>query len=232
MTFIDRIRDELATRVDPIYREGCRNFFKEPVDPWGVRSADLKAVEAIAYKHIKLLPREERYAIFEDLWRSGKLEEGAMVCHVGRRFKREFGSNEFKLFERWINQYVHNWAHCDGIASWLLADCIGNEPALCDKLVPWTGSKNRWKRRASAVSLLQEAKRGRSVDYIFDICTRLQTDSDLLVQKGAGWLLKETYPKRPEETMEFLRLRAFPRLVVRYAAEKMTKSDRAELGLS
>ena len=53
-----------------------------------------------------------------------------------------------------------------------------------------------------------------------------------MVQKGAGWLLKETYPKRPEETMEFLRSCAFPRLVVRYAAEKMTKSDRAELGLS
>ena len=81
------------------------------------------------------------------------------------------------------------------------------------------------------MSFLQEAKRGRSFDFICEVCIRLEKDSDLMVQKGAGWLLKETYPKRPEEVLEFLRLRSFPRLVVRYAAEKLSKSDRAELGL-
>jgi 3-methyladenine DNA glycosylase AlkD len=231
MALVDAIRAELAKRIDPEYLEGCRNFFKEEVDPWGVRSADLKAVEAMAYKQIRPLPRSERYKLFDELWRSGKLEEGAMVCHIGRRFKREFGKAEFSLFERWIDEYVHNWSHCDGVSSWLLAGCIENHPALRDKLIPWTRSKNRWKRRASAVSFLQEAKHGRSFDFICDVCTRLEKDADVMVQKGAGWLLKETYPKRPEEVLEFIRLRSFPRLVVRYAAEKMSRPDRAELGL-
>ena len=231
MAFIDEIRAELATRVDCEYLENCRNFFKEEVDPWGVRSADLKAVEAIAYRRIRALSRQERYQLFEEMWRSGKLEEGAMVCHIGRKFKREFEKAEFVIFEGWIDKHVRNWAHCDGVSSWLLAACIENEPALRSKLISWTRSKNRWKRRASAVSFLQEAKRGRSFDYICEVCERLEKDSDLMVQKGAGWLLKETYPKRPEEVLEFLRLRSFPRLVVRYAAEKMSKSDRAELGL-
>lgn len=196
-----------------------------------MRSADLKRVEALAYKQIKPLLLEERYAVFEELWRSGKLEEGAMVCHIGRKFKREFDAIAFKRFARWIDDYVHNWAHCDGVASWLLTACIENEPALRDKLIPWTRSRNRWKRRASAVSFLQEAKRGRSVDYIFDVCSRLEKDADVMVQKGVGWLLKETYPKRPEETVEYVRSRSFPRLVVRYAAEKMSAADRRDLGL-
>ncbi len=48
------------------------------------------------------------------------------------------------------------------------------------------------------------------------------------MQKGVGWLLKETYPKKPREVMDFLdgwRTRA-PRLVLRLAAEKMTEKDR------
>jgi 3-methyladenine DNA glycosylase AlkD len=227
----EEVRAELARRIDPEYREGSRAFFKETVDPWGVRSADLKVVEAMAYRRLRPRAPDERYAFFEELWRSGKLEEGAMVCHIGRRFSREFGRDEFNRFERWIDKYVSNWAHCDGVASWLVAACIENDPALRDKLVRWTKSKNRWKRRASAVSFLQEGKQGRSVDFIFGVCERLEKDKDLLVQTGVGWVLKETYPKRPEETLEFLRLHAFPRRVVRYAAEKMTRADRAELGL-
>ncbi len=231
MNLAEELRAELEARVDPVYREGCRRFFKETVDPWGVRSGDLKIVEAIAYRRIKALAKPDRYALFDELWRSGKLEEGAMVCHLARKFWKEFGRPEFRRFESWIDTYVHNWSHCDGVASWLLAACIENDPALRDKLVPWTKSKSRWRRRASIVSFLQEAKQGRSIDYIFSLSERLASDRDPLVHTGIGWVLKESYPKRPEECLEFLRLHSFPRVVVRYAAEKMTVQDRAELGL-
>ena len=89
-------------------------------------------------------------------------------------------------------------------------------------------SKNRWKRRSAAVSLIQEAKQGRNPATIFAICDLLLRDADDMVQKGVGWLLKETYPRRPREVLDFLdgwRARA-PRLVLRLAAEKMTGNDR------
>ena len=45
-----------------------------------------------------------------------------------------------------------------------------------------------------------------------------------MVRKGVGWLLKETYPKRPREVLDFFedRRKTAPRLVLRLAAEKMT----------
>jgi 3-methyladenine DNA glycosylase AlkD len=57
----------------------------------------------------------------------------------------------------------------------------------------------------------------------------LLTDADDMVQKGVGWVLKETYPKKPREVVAFLKSRAAgaPRLVLRIAAEKMTARDRA-----
>jgi 3-methyladenine DNA glycosylase AlkD len=135
------------------------------------------------------------------------------------------------MFENWLNRYVRNWSHCDGVSTWLIAASIANRPGLADRLAAWTRSKNRWKRRSAAVSLIYEAKRGRNAGTIFHICDLLIPDADDMVQKGVGWLLKETYPKSPREVLEFLdgwRTRA-PRLVLRLAAEKMTGQDRQRL---
>ena len=225
---LTRLRRQLADAAEPDFAAGVRNFFREPVDPYGVRSAKLHPIESALYRDIKRWPRTERDRLMVALWESGKLEEGVIVAHVYRRFSKEFGEREFALFERWLNRYVNNWSHCDGLASWLLAGAIRNRPRLIEKLGPWTKSRNRWKRRAAAVALLQEAKSGRNTDSIFEICTMLRGDPDDMVQKGVGWILKEAYPKRPREVLAFLgdwRPTA-PRLLLRIAAEKMTVRDK------
>jgi 3-methyladenine DNA glycosylase AlkD len=223
------VRAQLCSAVDQQFGEGQRRFFQHEVDTYGVRGPQLKTIARDLYREVKAWPPARRNKLCTDLWKSRKLEEGAIVCYVYRRFATQCGACEFKLFERWIDRYVHNWAHCDGVSSWLLASCIANDPTLIRELPAWTESKNRWKRRASAVALLHEAKQGRNTAAIFDIAARLMTDADDMVQKGAGWLLKETYPKRPREVVAFLepwRGRA-PRLLLRYAAEKMNARDRA-----
>jgi 3-methyladenine DNA glycosylase AlkD len=222
---------EMKRHSDPEFREGVRSFFVEPVDPWGIRSGDLKSIEQMVYRELKPMPLAGRNKFCNELWKRGKLEDGALICHVYRRFASQCGECEFKLFERWIDRYVHNWAHCDGVSSWLVAASIANVPALKMNLEGWTASRNRWKRRAAAVSLLQEAKKGRSTGDIFRIAAKLVHDDDVMVQKGAGWLLKETYPKRPETVAAFVEEMNPPRLVVRYAAEKMTPADKAKFGL-
>lgn len=228
MTATDiRARMEAASSQDRI--EGARRFFKEPIDPRGVAAPVVKRIAAEAYREIKLWPTAKRNKLCMDLWNGGKLEDGPAATYIYRRFEKQCGSAEFRLFEDWIDNYVSNWAQCDSIAPSLLAACIGNEPALMERLTAWTRSKNRWKRRAAATALLREAKLGRNTEFIFGIADRLIEDADEMVQKGVGWLLKETYPKKPNETVEFMlaRIGRMPRLVVRYAAEKMSSADRA-----
>lgn len=225
---LERVRERLRGAVDPEFGEGQRRFFQHEVDTYGVRGPELKAISRELYREVKNWPVADRNKLCTEMWKSGKLEEGALVCYVYRRFGKQCGACEFKLFERWLDRYINNWANCDGLASWLLASSIANEPSLMTELPAWTESRNRWKRRAAAVALLQEAKLGRNTDTIFDIARRLMRDPDDMVQKGVGWLLKETYPKRPHEVVAFLkpwRGRA-SRLLLRYAAEKMTAPDR------
>ena len=146
-------------------------------------------------------------------------------------FPRTAACAEFRLFERWIDRFVSNWAHCDGVATWLIAASIANEPSLMDLLPPWTRSSNRWKRRAAAVSFLQEGKHGRNTERILEISESLLEDPDDMVQKGVGWLLKETYPSKPREVVSFLASRRThpSRLLLRYAAEKMSPADRGQV---
>jgi 3-methyladenine DNA glycosylase AlkD len=221
-------RTWLKSAADPEFAAGVRRFFKEPVQPRGVPAPQVREVARLAYRELKQWPVAERDRFVTELWKSGVLEEGSVVCYVYRRFAKSCDRREFVMFEQWIDRYVKNWGHCDGVSTWLIAASIANRPELMSGLARWTKSKNRWKRRAAAVSLIQEAKQGRSTETIFQICDLLRGDSDDLVRKGVGWLLKETYPKRPRETIRFLEQwrKSAPRLVLRLAAEKMTGQHR------
>jgi 3-methyladenine DNA glycosylase AlkD len=225
------IRASILARADEKFRKGVENFFREPVDAYGVRAPDVKAVAREAYREVKSWPAAAREKLAAELWKSGKIEEAGIAILIYRRQAKQCGAREFKLFERWIDRHVHNWASCDGVASWLLAASIGNDSALIGELDGWVRSRNRWKRRAAVVALLQEAKQGRNTEAVFRIAGALIEDPDDMVQKGVGWVLKETYPKKPAQAMRFLLPRAAraPRLVLRLAAEKMTAADKARL---
>jgi 3-methyladenine DNA glycosylase AlkD len=59
----------------------------------------------------------------------------------------------------------------------------------------------------------------------------LLRDEDDMVQKGLGWLLRETAKADPQRTIPYLmrvRQRA-PRLVLRTACETLTQADRAKV---
>jgi len=219
----------LRALADERFASGQKWFFNEEFPTYGVRAPQVHALSREVYAAVKKWPKPQRDRLMEDLWKLDRLEAAGLVCYVYRRFSKECGEAEFRMFTRWIDRYAKSWAHTDGVGTWLLAACLANEPALIERLPPWTSDKNRWKRRASAVAMIQEAKKGRHTEEILAIADRLLDDRDDMVEKGVGWLLKETYPKKPRETVAFLlsrRTRA-SRTTLRYAAEKMTARDRA-----
>ena len=96
-------------------------------------------------------------------------------------------------------------------------------PQHIDRLKTWTASENMWLRRASAVSLIVPAKQGKFLQDIFEIAERLLMDKEDLVQKGYGWLLKESCHSHQDKVFEYVMRRkaAMPRTALRYAIEKM-----------
>jgi len=111
-----------------------------------------------------------------------------------------------------------------------MGDFIEQYPDFIDELKHWTQSKNRWMRRAAAVSLIIPAKHGKFLNESLEIAGLLLTDTDDLVQKGYGWLLKEASRKHPDEIFAFVmeNKRVMPRTALRYAIELMPKDLKAE----
>lgn len=88
----------------------------------------------------------------------------------------------------------------------------------------WPSSKNRWMRRASAVTLIYSARKGTHLDNIFNTANILLLDKDDLVQKGYGWMLKEASKSSLEEVFQYVinNKNKMPRTALRYAIEKMS----------
>ena len=229
---LSEIQAKFDRLADPRVAASEQRFFKDqPIRNRGVRAPDVQRIEREIYPRVKKLPVAERDKLCTALWASRNHEEGALVCYLYRRFVKQCGAREFALFTHWLDRYVDNWSMTDGLSLWLLGASIANDATLIDKLDAWTRSNNRWKRRAAAVAMVYSAKRGEHTQAILRIAALLIEDKDDMVQKGVGWLLKETYPKKPNEVVRFLVANRdkTTRLVLRYAAEKMTAPDKARV---
>lgn len=223
------LRAEFTRLHDPRVAASSQRFFKDqPLMGRGITAPQIQRVARDVYPRVKKMSVVDRDRLCTELWASRQHEEGALVCYLYRRFAKQCGAREFALFTRWLDRYVDNWATTDGLSLWLLGASIANDATLVDKLDAWTHSKNRWKRRAASVALVYSAKRGEHTRAILRIADPLIEDHDDMVQKGVGWLLKETYPKKPAEVVRFLVANRgkTTRLVLRYAAEKMSEADK------
>lgn len=231
IALLEEIQGRLRASGDPEYGRGAQRFFAEPVTAYGVPAARLRELERELRPRLRALPAADRNRLCTELLRGGHLEESMLVSYLYSGFARQCAACEFKLFESWIDRHVHNWSACDAICTKLIRACLRNVPELVAQLPPWTASNNVWKRRAAAVSLVHEARAGRHLDTILPLAATLLADPNEMVQKGVGWLLKETYPKHPAETVAFLLEHhgRVPRLVLRYAAEKMTPAHKQKV---
>ena len=188
---LEFIRSRLRNAATEKDRAAIRRFFREPVDPYGVPAALVHELTRYALPILRERTAAARDRFFNELMKSGKHEEGMLVIYLARRFTRGCGVCEFKLWESWIDRYVTNWAHCDGISMHLIGAAIANEPELAPQLESWTTSPNLWKRRAAAASLVREARRGHHKALVIRILKALERDDADLIRKAVVWLKRE-----------------------------------------
>lgn len=225
---LERIREELRLQSNESVRESGQRFFKEEVQFYGVKTAQ---VEKIARAFSKKLKNEGKRAIFaycEELFSSGYLEESFIACHWAYAFRREYEPEDFHLLERWVRSYVSNWASCDTFCNHTVGTFVEMYPAFIENLKGWTKSENRWVRRGAAVSLILPARRGKFLTDVFAIADLLLFDQDDMVQKGYGWMLKAASQAHQKEVFDFVvaRKSCMPRTALRYAIEKMPQELR------
>lgn len=226
---VSRIREDLTLNVDEKTRASFSRFFKEEVHCYGVRSA---LVGKIAKGHFKEIESEDRKTVFalcEELFRSDYCEEAFIAAEWAYQVRENYSETDFFTFERWIENYVNNWAKCDTLCNHAVGSFIEKFPAYVENLKVWARSDNRWVRRAAAVTLILPARKGNFLNEVFEISNILLRDRDDLVQKGYGWMLKEASKPHRQEVFEYVmkNKKEMPRTALRYAIEKMPPDLRA-----
>lgn len=220
---IESIREELQRNADEETRVSGQRFFKEETKTYGVKTATVTRLGKQYFKLIKDREKQDIFDLCEELWQSGYMEESFIACHWSYYIRKQYQPDDFAVFEKWVDQYVTNWASCDTLCNHTVGAFVEMYPEYLSELKRWAKSTNRWMRRASAVTIIIPAKQGKFLSDIFDIADILLLDKDDLVQKGYGWMLKEASRTHQQEVFDYVvkNKKVMPRTALRYAIEKM-----------
>jgi 3-methyladenine DNA glycosylase AlkD len=217
------VRKKLRDNSDPAAKASFVRFFKEKVTGYGVKSAIVGKIAKEAYALIKGLPKSEIFGMCELLMASGQIEERFIADDWAERQAKNYTGSDFKTFDKWVHNYVSNWAECDTLCNHSVGSFISMFPGFMPEFKKWARSDNRWVKRASCVSLILPARRGEFLADVFELADILLLDLDDMVQKGYGWMLKEASRKHTKEVFDYVvkHKKNMPRTALRYAIEKM-----------
>lgn len=222
---IEDLRQTLSENSSEQLKISTQHFFKEGVKCYGIKSAKVGNIGNEYFKAIRGASKSEIFNLCNELWQSGYIEESIIACNWSYNLNKDFEHADFKVFENWIDGSVNNWASCDTFCNHTVGTFIEMFPQYLTELKRWTQSKNRWMRRAAAVSLIVPARRGKFLKDILEIADLLLIDQDDMVQKGYGWMLKVASQKHQDVIFEYVLANKaqMPRTALRYAIEKMPR---------
>jgi 3-methyladenine DNA glycosylase AlkD len=160
------------------------------------------------------------------------LETKSVGIEVVGRHRREFTPALLPKWRRWLAlDYSANWATTDHMCGTLIGPLLVMYPALIPRMRSWSKDRNMWVRRASIVGLLRPMRNGEGLDLAYEIARRLHADPHDLIQKAAGWALREAGKADQARLARYLRtnVAVIPRTTFRYAIERFPRAERRRL---
>ncbi|MGA8764673.1 MAG: DNA alkylation repair protein [Candidatus Sulfotelmatobacter sp.] len=226
-----QIRSSLKSGGSAEHAAGVQWFFKEEIKSHGWYTADLRRTAKNFRREIRReFGLDFLVKVADQLFSGSVLEEKVAAVFLLEKLDREFGDAEFKLFESWLDR-ISSWADHDALVHYLIAPMVAAKRARVKDVFRWAKSSDRWHRRAACVALIQGTRRKLFLPEIKRLAYSLLIDEDDMVQKGLGWLLRETAKYDAKRTVPYLmkiRARA-PRLMLRTACETLPAAARKRI---
>ena len=227
----DHLRRVLVNGASAPHTVEVQWFFKDQIQSRGWYTGELRK---LARRFTRVIRGDEGLdylvEVADNLFHGSVLEEKVLAVLLLQPCVGDCTAAHFKLFDGWLDR-VSTWADHDALVQYILGYMVVADPRRLRRVFVWSRSRLRWRRRASAVALLRGTNQGLFWDEVQQITHALLEDEDDMVQKGLGWLLRETARFDGPRTIPLLmsiRDKA-PRLVLRTACERLTAGDRARV---
>jgi 3-methyladenine DNA glycosylase AlkD len=223
--------DKIAAQIRGVLKDGgsaehaagVQWFFKEEIKSHGWYTAALRrAIRRCRREILREHDFEFLTNVADQLFAGSVLEEKVAAVFLLEALNAQCGNREFAMFESWLDR-ISSWADHDGLVHCLISPLMVTKPSRTKFAFRWAKSPNRWHRRAACVALIRGARAKLFFPEIVRLSDSLLGDEDDMVQKGLGWLLRETAKFDAKRTVPYLmtiRERS-PRLVLRTACETL-----------
>jgi len=219
--------------ADPEKAIQGQRYFKEQVSIYGLSAEEIRRIAADLYEEVRRdWTLQQATELCEILLPNKYAEAKGVATAIFLRYNRDFGRPVFAQVKRWLaRNYCDNWAAVDSLCPDSLGVLLEKHPVLIRQIMGWTSSPNRWVKRASAVSFIRLARRGKNLEAVYQVAKRLMAVEDDLIEKANGWLLREAGKTDMARLEKFLRRHGatVPRTTLRYAIERFPEAKRKQL---
>lgn len=218
---------------DRVRAEGAQRYFKEAFKCYGLTAIQIRDLAKEIYQSVKAeWSVDDAIQLCDILLPNPYHEAKGFGILILEKYKKDFPKSLFLKIKNWLSSsYLNNWAAVDVLCPDSVGSLLVTYPELVKEIKTWTNSPNRWVRRASLVSFIKLAQEKVYLDDIYQISASLFADSDDLIQKANGWLLRETGKRDMERLKKFLLQHgpAIPRTTLRYAIERFDDKKRKSI---
>ncbi len=212
----------LRERADPAWIPVEKRFYRDPDRHvfWGVRKVHVRSV-ARAFSHLGFDEIRECLA-------SPVHEVRSLGLWILRnQFDRGDAARQERIFHFYVDhrQWVSEWDLVDESAPYIVGKFLQDKDRRI--LFDLAGARSLWDRRIAIVSSWWFIRKGH-IDTTFSLSEKLLGDSEDLIHKACGWMLREAGKVDPARLVLFLEEHQarMPRVTLRYALERFHPEDR------
>lgn len=217
---------EAANADDAVF---LQRFFKTGEGKYGVGDRFLGVRVPATRQLVKQFggaTLEDMLELLESEWHEERLL--ALLLMV-RLYQRGDEDTQRQLYENYLanTAHINNWDLVDSSAEHIVGAFLYGKANAQRVLMRLGRSTQLWERRIAMLSTFHFIKRG-EIGIALAIAEHLLNDTEDLIHKAVGWMLREV-GKRDHAALErFLepRILLMPRTMLRYAIEKFPEPQR------
>jgi 3-methyladenine DNA glycosylase AlkD len=221
------IQKELKRLGDSQAALFAQRFFKTGPGEYGegdvFRGIRVPVLRKVAREH-RDLSSTETLQLLQSPYHEDRLVALLILTH---QFVRADNAVRKAIYRSYLKntRYINNWDLVDSSAPQIVGAFLWDKDRKL--LFKLARSSSLWERRIAILATFEFIRRGETW-YTLKIASMLLSDSEALIHKAVGWMLREVGKRDLKAEEKFLRehYQRMPRTMLRYAIERFPESKR------
>ncbi|RJR55307.1 MAG: DNA alkylation repair protein [Desulfobacteraceae bacterium] len=226
---IEEIQKELAELADPQTALSLQRFFKTAPGEYGAgdlfRGIRVPVLRRLSKEHQRTTLTEAEQ-LLNSLYHEDRLLALLLLVRLYSRGNEPARSRIYEMYLK-NTRFINNWDLVDLSAEHIVGAFLWERERK--PLYRLARSSSLWERRIAIMATFHFIKQGDFKETL-KLAGVLLHDREDLIHKAVGWMLREIGKRNPRAEEDFLNAncRRMPRVMLRYAIERLPQEKRVQ----